>query len=213
MLLNTFLNSRPTLNHLDPNLKNPRIDFFSSISSGTSFFSYFSLHFFSLLSLRWSKMALSVMLNTFQMLLRLVSYLSSIPLSRFSILMTFSSIVYTLSSTKAEMLLSKEASFNCSWTLFRYSLINLWTSEKDMSYVTSFILLHGSFLMRLPWIYFKILLLSSIRSSVRFQVDRGSVRLISIWSMRQDGLMFSAFIWVPILVSVFCLWNHDFRVI
>lgn len=156
-------------NHLDPNLKNPSMEPFSfSPFSPLSLRSLgrmgsFSLHLRSLVSLRWSKMALSVMLSTFQMLLRLVSYLSSMPFRRLSMVATRYSMVSTFSSTKAEMLLSSEASLTCSWMRWRSSLMSRWTSVKDISSLTSWMDWPDCFIMLLC-ISFRMRLLSSINS-------------------------------------------------
>lgn len=81
------------------------------------------------------------MLKTFQMLLRLVSYLSYIFFSLLSTFYTFYSIDSNLKSTKEDKLLSSSALCMFSWWLnsnfFFYSMINRRTSEKEMSLLFS----------------------------------------------------------------------------
>lgn len=92
------------------NLKNPDFlsnayDFlaFSWLSFYFPYDSAYSFSFYFSLVIK-SKTAPSVMLSTFHMLFKFVSYLSSIVLSRLSTLRTFSSMDSNLNSTRHEML-------------------------------------------------------------------------------------------------------------
>lgn len=144
-------------------LKKPKNDFFYDYGSYSV--NDFSIHIFYLAftSFKWSNIAPSVILRTFHILFRFVSYFYYIFFILLSILITLSSIVYTLSSTKADMLLSSEASFIYSGKgiFFFYSFINLWTSEKGTSSI-SWTGFYKCCWLIFSFISIKILLLSSM---------------------------------------------------